>query len=128
MAHFILEYSANLSADKLALQDLFANLHKAAVDSGLFPLAGIRSRAHKCNDYRVADGTADYGFVHLHVKLGAGRSDDEKAQAAQSFFDVLTEHLAPLYDSQGLAVSFEMTELPVSLKFNKNNLRDYLTS
>jgi len=38
---------------------------------------------------------------------------------------VLTEHLSAIYESQGLAISFELTELPVH-KFNQNNLRDYL--
>lgn len=126
MAHFILEYSANLKPDELDLNTLFEKLHQAALATKLFPLAGIRSRAHRCEHFRIADGDATYGFVHLHVKLGAGRSDAEKKAAAESFFDVLGSHLNPIYEQQGLAISFEMNELPSILKYNKNNLRNYV--
>lgn len=126
MAHFILEYSANLDTNTLALDKLLEHLVQAAVDTGLFPLAGIRSRAHRCEHFRVADGSPDYGFVHLHVKLGTGRTEEEKKAAAKAFFDTLSTHLQPLYEQQGLAISFEMTELPATLKYNQNNLRDYM--
>lgn len=126
MAHFILEYSSNLDSQSLALKALFEKLHAAAVESKLFPLAGIRSRAHRCEDFRVADGNPAYGFVHLQVKIGTGRSDEEKESATQLFFDTLCQHLQGIYDHQGLAISFEMTELPAVLKCNQNNLRSYL--
>ena len=125
MAHFIVEYSANLDADLLDLNGLFANLHQAAVDTGLFPLAGIRSRAHRCEHFRVADGSTKFGFVHLEFKLGSGRTEAQKQQVGELLLQVLTDHLQPLYESMGLAISFEMSELP-EIKYNRNNLRDYL--
>ena len=127
MAHFIVEYSANLDADVLKLDKLFETLHQAAVGTGLFPLAGIRSRAHRCEHFRVADGNPEYGFVHLHIKLGAGRNRQQKESSAKAFFEALSAHLKPLYQRQGLAISFEMTELPIALKYNQNNLREYLS-
>jgi len=125
MAHFILEYSENIAGKSLDLDALFAQLIEEAVGTGIFPLAGIRCRAHKCEHFRVADGSADFGFVHLNVRIGSGRSEDDKARAAKVLFGVLSEHLSVIYDSQGLAISFELTELPAH-KFNQNNLRDYL--
>ena len=125
MAHLILEYSANLD-ENLHIQALFENLIETAVATTLFPLAGIRCRAHRSEQYRIADGNPDFGFVHLHVRIGRGRSEEEKHSAAKALFDCLTDHLQKLYEQQGLAISFEMTELPESLKYNQNNLRNYL--
>ena len=125
MPHFILEHSGNLTNESLNLDGLFTRLIDEAVGTGIFPLAGIRCRAHNCDYFRVADGTATFGFVHLHVRIGSGRSEDQKASAAKVLFGVLTEHLSAIYERQGLAISFELTELPVH-KFNQNNLRDYL--
>ena len=126
MAHFVLEYSDNIDKDSLALQDLFSKLHQAAVDTGLFPLKGIRSRGYACHDYRMADGNPEHLFVHLEVKLGAGRSMDEREAAAESFFAVLTQHFAGSFEQRGVAMSFEMKELEPVLKYNKNNIQGYL--
>ena len=126
MAHFVLEYSDNISADILNLQTLFAQLHQAAMATGIFPLKGIRSRAYACHDYRMANGNPEHIFVHLTVLLGAGRSLEERELAAKSFFKVLEAHFASCFESRGVAMSFEMKELEPVLKYNKNNLQDYL--
>jgi 5-carboxymethyl-2-hydroxymuconate isomerase len=126
MAHFVLEYSDNLGEQESSIQELFVALHSAADSTGLFPLKGVRSRAYCCKQYRMADGNPDHGFVHLEVKLGVGRTLDERKAAAGLFFEVLTEHFAERCRTGGMALSFEMKELEPVLKFNKNNIQDYL--
>ncbi|MEH6516841.1 MAG: 5-carboxymethyl-2-hydroxymuconate isomerase [Halioglobus sp.] len=122
MAHFIYEYSANLPADVLDLAGLMEKIHQAASDSGVFPAAGIRSRAMRCDEFRVGDGNPNNGFLNLSIKLGRGRDLDTRMAIGQTLFDILTDHLQPLFDSQGLAVSFEMRELEEHVKFNKKNI------
>jgi 5-carboxymethyl-2-hydroxymuconate isomerase len=122
MAHFIYEYSANLPADVLDLAGLMEKIHQAASDSGVFPPAGIRSRAMRCDEFRVGDGNPNNGFLNLSIKLGRGRDLDTRMAIGQTLFDILTDHLQPLFDSQGLAVSFEMRELEEHVKFNKKNI------
>ena len=55
MPHFVVDYSANLH-DRLDFQTLFKDLHDYVVSTGEFPIGGARSRAIRCDDYRVADG------------------------------------------------------------------------
>ena len=126
MAHFVLEYSDNIDKDVLALPALFEKLHNAAVATELFPLKGIRSRAHCCADYRMADGNAQHMFVHLSVLLGAGRTMEERESASKLFFQVLSEHFDSCFDERGVAMSFEMKELEPVLKYNRNNIQDFL--
>ncbi len=126
MAHFILEYSSNLSREKLQLEALFEQLHNAAIGTELFPLAGIRSRAHPCDDFRVANGDPGFAFAHLEVRIGHGRTDQEKQYASTVIFDAFSKALDHIYQAQGLAISFELNELPSQYKYNQNNLRDYL--
>jgi len=126
MAHFILEYSDNLGQDDSSIQALFTALYDAAVETGLFPAKGVRFRAYPCGQYRMADGNPEHGFVHLEVKLGVGRTLEERKSASESFFEVLTSHFQHLIDSRGMAVSFEMKELEAITKFNKNNIQNYL--
>lgn len=126
MAHFILEYSDNINKDTLNLQTLFSKLHDTAANTGLFPFKGIRSRAYPCHDYRMADGNPEHIFIHLTVLLGAGRSMEERESAAQQFFQVYSDHFDTCFSQRGVAMSFEMKELEPVLKYNRNNIQDYL--
>ncbi len=126
MAHFVLEFSDNLDHSRSSIQRLFEALHKSAELTGLFPLKGIRSRAYPCRHYRLADGNSDHGFAHLEVKIGAGRTIEDKQMAAELFFNVFCDHFADQVEQRGMAISFEMTELDPVLKFNKNNIQDHL--
>jgi len=118
MAHFIYEYSANLPAAELDLAGLMEKMHAAAADSGVFPLAGLRSRAIRCEDFRVGDGNPQHGFINLSMKVGRGRALATRMEIGQVLFDLMLAHLEPLSSSRGLAVSFEMRELEEHVKFN----------
>ncbi len=126
MAHFILEYSANLDTEVLAIEKLFSSLHEKVAASGIFPLAGMRSRAYCASDYYLANGDTEHAFVHLNFKIGTGRSEQEQTDAFELVKGVLLEHLNALYQSRALAISVEMNELPEKLRHNANNIRDYI--
>ncbi|MEM7077512.1 MAG: 5-carboxymethyl-2-hydroxymuconate isomerase [Pseudomonadota bacterium] len=125
MAHFILEYSTNLNGEQFVSRDLLARIVEAAVATEIFPRAGCRARAHPCEDFYVADGRETFAFVHLQVRMGAGRSAAEKNSAQEALVAVLEDYCRPIAADQGLAISFELTELPEH-KSNINNIREYL--
>ncbi len=127
MAHFVLEYSDNLEQSEQGIQGLFQALHEAAVQTGLFPLKGIRSRAYCCSRYRIADGNPEHGFAHLEVKVGAGRTLHDRQAVADVFFQIYCDHFADQIATRGMAISFEMRELEPVLKFNKNNVQQFLS-
>jgi 5-carboxymethyl-2-hydroxymuconate isomerase len=110
MPHFIIEYSANLE-DRLDFQPLFKAFHEYVVSTGAFPLGGVRSRAIRCDDYRVADGREDFSLLNLTLKIGHGRS-----------MELLCDWMKPITDTSYCQISFELTELHPVLKFNKNNI------
>ena len=125
MPHFVLEYSSNLEPE-LAVPELFQKLRSAALETGIFPLGGIRFRAIRCDDYLVADGDPENAFVHLTLKLGHGRPLEVRKDAAEAIFRTLTEYLRPIFDRRPLAISFEMAELHPELSFKQNNLHERL--
>ena len=126
MAHFILEYSTNLDQTDESIHQLFTALHQVAEQTGVFPMKGLRGRAYPCDQYRMADGNPEHGFAHLTVKLGAGRSMQDRESAAKEFFAIMSEHFAEQVNKKGVMLSFEMKELEAVLKFNQNNVPDYL--
>ncbi len=73
MPHFITECTDNIR-EQADLPGLFAKVNEALAATGIFPIGGIRSRAHWLDTWQMADGRQDYAFVHMTLKIGAGRS------------------------------------------------------
>ena len=72
MPHFTIEYSANLD-DAVDISEVCEVVRRAAVETGIFPVGGIRVRAIACKHYAIADGRNDYGFLAMLLRLGEGR-------------------------------------------------------
>src|SRR5262249_29148237 len=73
MPHITVEYTANLKPEA-DIPGLLAKINDVLIaQNGVFPVGGIRSRAIELSDFRIADGAADDAFVHVTVKIGAGR-------------------------------------------------------
>ncbi len=125
MAHIVIEYSAGLRY-RLDVSEFLAQIHRAALDTGVFPVGGIRTRAYEAENYLIADGHPDNAFVHLNLKVGHGRDLDTRRRACQAIFEVACRHLAPVFDSGPLAISLEMQEIDPVLTFKKNNLHDHV--
>ncbi|MBJ9475068.1 5-carboxymethyl-2-hydroxymuconate Delta-isomerase [Acinetobacter baumannii] len=125
MPHFIAEYSANLE-NSVDFQDLFKTVNDFLGSTGVFPLGGIRSRAIRLDEYRVADGQHDYAFVHMSLKVGAGRDLETRQKVASELFGLIEQFFQPLKEQRLLAISFEMTELDPVLNFKSNNIHQFL--
>jgi 5-carboxymethyl-2-hydroxymuconate isomerase len=122
MPHFIVEYTANLEQEG----DIPGLLKKAnatlIAQNGVFPIGGIRSRANRLEHYRVADGEADYAFVHAELKMAAGRDEATKKRAGDALFDMMKAHFAALYERRYLALSMEITEFSETGTWKHNNV------
>lgn len=125
MPHLIVEYSANLEP-RIGLDALLDRIHETALETGMFPVGGIRIRAYKAEHYRIADCAPDNAFVHVTAIVGAGRPLDRREQVAKTLFDAICAELAVVADASPLAISFNMREFDSVLNFKQNNLHEYV--
>lgn len=121
MPHFIVECTGNIH-EQADLPGLFSRVNEALAATGIFPLGGIRSRAHWVDTWQMADGRHDYAFVHMTLKIGAGRSLENRQQVGEMLFALIKDHFAGLMDARYLALSFEIEELHPTLNFKQNNV------
>ena len=121
MPHFIAECTDN-SRDQADLPGLFAKVNEALAATGIFPIGGIRSRAHWLDTWQMADGKHDYAFVHMTLKIGAGRSLESREEVGEMLFALIKTHFAALMASRYLALSFELDELHPTLNYKQNNV------
>lgn len=121
MPHFIAECTENIR-EQADLPGLFSKVNEALTATGIFPPGGIRSRAHWLDTWRMADGKRDYAFVHMTLKIGAGRSLESRQAVGEALFTLIKTHFAPLMENRYLALSFEIEELHPTLNFKQNNV------
>jgi 5-carboxymethyl-2-hydroxymuconate isomerase len=125
MPHLNVEYSANLES-RLDIQALVDRLHTVALETGVFPLGGVRTRAEARRFYRIADGNPEAGYIHMIVRIGAGRDFETRRKAGDTIFGALSEFTADLFECSPLALSFELHEIPADMAWRKNNLHERL--
>ena len=126
MPHFIAEYSANIHAD-IDFQAFFTQINTCLGATGVFPLGGIRSRAIRMDNYVIADAQHDYAFIHMTLKVGAGRDLETRQRVAKQLFALIEAYFQPLKAQRLLAISFEMIELDPLLNFKSNNIHQFLS-
>ncbi len=127
MPHFTIEYSANLDT-RLDMRTVVEVVRRAAVETGIFPLGGIRVRAIKCEHYAIADGQPGYGFLDVVLRLGEGRDLATRKRAGEQIFGALSRHLDPVFASSKLALSFDMQINDKETSWKRNNIHDGLKS
>ncbi len=122
MAHVIVEYTDNIGGEA-NLPTLLQTINDTLIaQTGVFPIGGIRSRALALTDYRMADGAADYAFVHVTFKIGAGRDAATKKRVCDALFDAIKAHFADLYAKRLLALSMELYEFDEGGTYKHNNV------
>jgi 5-carboxymethyl-2-hydroxymuconate isomerase len=125
MPHFTIEYSANLD-DCVDMGAVVEVVRKAAVETGIFPLGGIRVRAIRCEHYAIADGNENLGFLDMVLRLGEGRDLATRKKAGEQIFKALSAFLDPVFASRKFALSFDMQINDKETSWKRNNIHEAL--
>ena len=129
MPHLTIEYSVNLR-NFGALTKLCAELARVLVSQQaegkpVYPIGGIRVRAIAADDWCIGDGSQhDAAFVHARFTIGVGRSEAVKKATGDALFEAIKQHFARQFDSQGLALSLEISEFSEGGTWKHNNLHE----
>jgi 5-carboxymethyl-2-hydroxymuconate isomerase len=125
MPHLTLEYSANLEAD-VDMPAFCKAMRDAMVETGIFPLGGIRVRAFPCQTYVIADGDPRLAYLHMICRVGHGRADDIRQHAADHIYTAAESFLKP-HLQRPFALSLDFDELsPVTSLKRFNTIHDHL--
>jgi 5-carboxymethyl-2-hydroxymuconate isomerase len=119
MPHLTLEYTGNLEFD---VQPLLRRLHEELVATGAVNLKGIKSRAIRLSDYRIADGDPAYAFVHIGLLIREGRSNAVQQEAAQRVLAVLKETFWERFENGYLSLSVDIQEMRGGIAQTMHNI------
>jgi 5-carboxymethyl-2-hydroxymuconate isomerase len=121
MPHLTLEYTDNLEFD---VQPLLAHLHTALAATGAINLKGLKSRAIKHSEYRIADGNPEYAFVHVNLLIREGRPLEVQKDAAQRVMAVLKETFGSRFANSYLSLSVDIKEMHEGNALTHHNIPD----
>ena len=125
MPHFTIEYSANLDA-RVDMTKTVEVVRKAAIETGIFPLGGIRVRAVRCEHYAIGDGNPDFAFLDMLLRLGEGRDLKARKEAGEHIFRALSAYLDPVFARCKFALSFDMQINDKETSWKRNNIHEAL--
>ncbi|MDF9301711.1 5-carboxymethyl-2-hydroxymuconate isomerase [Tritonibacter mobilis] len=127
MPHITLDYAPRL-AQFVDLPELCDTLRRAAINTGVLPMAGVRVRAIAADHISIADGNPDHMYLDISVRLRGGRSLEARKAATQEIFAAARAVLAPLMASHPIALSLEMRDIDPDLSPKCGSIRDHLST
>ena len=127
VAHIVIEHSSNLRR-QLNLPKFVEAIRQAALATGIFPRAGMRTRAYESEPSCPMPCPRDNTFVHLCVRVGQGRDHAICRQACEEIFAAACEQLREVHARAPLGISVEMQELDADVGVRNGNIRDYATA
>src|SRR5918995_698608 len=119
MPHLTLEYSDNIEVD---VQPLLARLHEEVVATGAINLKGIKSRAIRHTQYRIADGDPQYAFVHVGLLIREGRPAEIQKEATRRVMAVLKETFGHRFENAYLSLSVDIKEMREGIALTEHNI------
>jgi 5-carboxymethyl-2-hydroxymuconate isomerase len=125
MPHFTAEYSANLDSI-LDMAAFCQRIRTAMLETGLFELGAIRVRALRAEAYAIADLAPQNGFVDMSLRIGAGRSADDKSRAGEAIFAAASTFFAAQLSTAHFALSLEIREIDPALSWKRNSIHPRL--
>ena len=121
MPHLTLEYTDNLDFE---VQPLLARLHEEVVATGAINLKGIKSRAIRHTEYRIADGDPQYAFVHVGLLIREGRPVEIQKEATRRVMAVLKETFGHRLEKENLSLSVDIKEMREGIALTEHNIPD----
>jgi len=125
MPHLTIEYSSNLETD-IDVVALVRVMHETAVTIDALPTAGIRTRAARRDNFRIADGDPDNSFINVTLRMARGRELEVQKAVGGVLFAALKDFVREAYQRRPLALSLEIQEIAPELRWKEGNIREYL--
>ncbi|MEO6273214.1 MAG: 5-carboxymethyl-2-hydroxymuconate isomerase [Rhodoferax sp.] len=117
MPHLVILYTANLNfpteegGDMSGLCRALADTmiaQRDETDKPVFPVGGVRVLAYPAAHFAVADGSGDFGFIYLQLRMGRGRSEWVQQRVGAALVASAKECLAVLLTRQAVGVTLQI--------------------
>jgi len=115
MPHLVILYTANLEQTSnmtVLCRSLADVMLEQADESGkpVFPTGGTRVLAYPAPHHAVADGSGDYAFVYLNLRMARGRSSAIHKRVGDALLMATKAHFQPVFSQRHIGVTLQIDE------------------
>ena len=122
MPHIIIEYTANVETDA-RIPEMMRVVNDVLIGhADVFPTGGIRTRALRLDQYRMADGAEDDAFIHVTFRIKTGRPKAVTGPICAEMFAAMRGHLAGVFARRYLGLTMELVEFDAHGFHVENNV------
>jgi 5-carboxymethyl-2-hydroxymuconate isomerase len=76
--------------------------------SQVFPTGGTRVLAYPAAHFTVADGSGDFAFCWLNLRIGRGRSEATQQAAGQAVLEAARARFAPVLERRHVGLTLQV--------------------
>ena len=127
MAYLTLQYSDNLEKH-LHFEKICDSLRLVMLDQKIFPKAGVRVRAYPISSYSIADGHSENAFIDMILRIGMGRSEDQKLKIGEMLMMELETNVEKLLKTGFLALALEIIEIDSKFSWKMNPIHKRISA
>jgi 5-carboxymethyl-2-hydroxymuconate isomerase len=132
MPHLTILYTPNLESelDMSGLCRELANTMLTIQDEAgkaVYPIGGTRVLAWPAKHFAIADGSREFAFVYLNVRMGKGRSPDTVKRAGEILTATTHAYFKAIFEQRGLegrniGITFQVDEGQESFDAKHSNI------
>lgn len=109
MPHIIVEYTPN--PRNLPFDAMLASVnHHLAQSPEVADEADLKARVIPAQHYRVGVADSGRGFIHVTIRIMAGRNEQAKKDFSQRVVDGMLEHM-PAFDGMTVHLSVDVVDM-----------------
>jgi 5-carboxymethyl-2-hydroxymuconate isomerase len=117
MPHLVILYTPNIEPQtnmSTLCRSLADTMLAQRDDEGkqVYPTGGTRVLAYPAAHYAVADGSGDFAFVYLNVRMAAGRPEAVKKRIGDALLATAKAHFDPLIAQRAIGITLQIDEAP----------------
>ncbi len=110
MPHLTLEYTDNIRPE-FEVQDLLARLHQKLADIAGTRIENFKSRAICRDTYHIGAGSGREAFVHLEIRILAGRTPEVREWMGQECLRLLERAWAASLADHDPQITVELVDM-----------------
>jgi 5-carboxymethyl-2-hydroxymuconate isomerase len=118
MPHLAIAYTANIRTDfDVLCRTLCDTLVGMRDDEGkpVYPPGGTRVMAFPAAHYAVADGSGDYAFMFLNLRIFGNRPAPITKRTGDAILEAAKKLLAPVIETLPIGITLQIDETPMEI-------------